>query len=173
MGLTTRVAAETADVVMRLQKTRNNECLKNSLFDPYGTLMIFSCHPIFLFVLKKKQNKSRTLDHFQKKKKTCKRPQMTRVVMIPTTAMTPFHSLFTLTPSDNNESAIPAFIEIITDFLHFLLKQKLQGSGDLGSKRKEEGTRVRLQGQREGSLFTHYSPAIAMLIAHAGNILSF
>jgi hypothetical protein len=66
---------------------------------------------------------------------------MTRVVMIPATARTPFQSLFSLTPPDNNESAIPAFKETIIDFL---LKQKLKGSGDLGSKREEQRTRVRL-----------------------------
>lgn len=41
--LTSRKAAETADVVMRLQKMRNNEYWNGSLLEPYGTLMIFSC----------------------------------------------------------------------------------------------------------------------------------
>lgn len=40
--LTSKAAAETAEVVIRLQKTRKREYLKNSLFTPYGTLMIFS-----------------------------------------------------------------------------------------------------------------------------------
>lgn len=153
MGLTTRAAAETADVVMRLQKTRNNEYLKNSLFDPYGTLMIFSCLQIF-FLKNQISNPKPFLDIKTKEKKTCKRPQMTRVVMIPATARTPFHSLFSLTPPDNNESAIPAFKETIIDFL---LKQKLKGSGDLGSKREEQRTRVRLQGlERDHCLRTTY-----------------
>jgi len=41
--LTSKEPAETADVVMRLQKTRNSEYLKYSFSAPYGTLMIFSC----------------------------------------------------------------------------------------------------------------------------------
>lgn len=39
---TSNTIADTMDVVMRLQKTRKSEYLKNSSSTPYGTLMIFS-----------------------------------------------------------------------------------------------------------------------------------
>jgi len=41
--LASKEPAETADVMMRLQKTRKSECLKYSFSAPYGILMIFSC----------------------------------------------------------------------------------------------------------------------------------
>lgn len=53
---TSRTPADTAEVVMRLQKTRNNEYLKYSLFGPYGTLIIFSWNKKFSSVSQNYRN---------------------------------------------------------------------------------------------------------------------